>query len=152
MELTESDEQILAKWDAKKIHASSKKMMISILSHIECRDLIQSKMFFDTLSNLKLSEIDPEKYSFDEFGQHEFCSFDAIPNDLNILLKQIGFKDGNMNMNVLRAICCVAIICHSNKLWQSNLHWFGDDEKKQIFNDPEAVLRHVYKHFVIPHQ
>jgi len=123
----------------KKINASSKKLMISILSHIECRDLIQSKMFFDTLSNLKLSEIDPEKYSFDEFGQHEFSSFDAIPNDLNILLKQIGF-DGNTNVNVLRAICCVAITCHSNKLWQSNLHWLS-----AIFNDPEAVLLHVYK-------
>merc|ERR1712048_661242 len=126
------------------------KMIISILSHIECRDLIQSKMFFDTLSNLNLSEIDPDKYSFDEFGQHVFNSFDAIPNDLNILLKQIRFKNGRRKngekcWNVLRAMCCVAIFCHSNKLWQSNVHWFGDDQLKQIFNDPESVLLHVLK-------
>jgi len=150
MELAESDEQILAKFDAKNIKVSTKKMIISILSHIECRDLIQSKMFFDTLSNLNLSEIDPDKYSFDEFGQHVFNSFDAIPNDLNILLKQIRFKNGRRKngekcWNVLRAMCCVAIFCHSNKLWQSNVHWFGDDQLKQIFNDPESVLLHVLK-------
>jgi len=139
--LDKSGNAILAKWNVQKIKASTKKMMICILSHIEVRDLIQSKMFFDILSKLKMSDID-----FGAFGKSEFAVFDKIPNDLNILLKQTGFEH---KLNVLRAICCVSIICHSNKLWQSNLHWFGDDKQKQIFNDPESVLLHIYRHFVI---
>lgn len=140
--LDDSDDAVLAKWNVKTIKASTKKMISYILSRIEVRDLIQSKMFFDTLSKLKSD-------SFDEFGKNEFAVFDKIPNDFNILLKQIGF--GN-SMNVLRAICCVAIVCHSNRLWQSNLYWFGDDETKQIFESPESVLLHIYKHFVIKNQ
>merc|ERR1712130_568651 len=131
----------LNKSNVEKLKASSKKMMINILSHIEVRDLIQSKMFFDTLAKMKMSDID-----YSAFGKNEFSDFNKIPNNLNILLKQIGFRQ---NLNVLRAICCVSIICHSNKLWKDNLHWFGDDEKKQIFKDPESVLLHIYRHFVI---
>ena len=139
-----SDDVVLAKWDVKKIKPSTLEMMGTILSHIEVRDLIQSKLFFDTLAKMDMSDFD-----YDAFGKSEFSNFDKIPNDLNILLKQIGFGG---NLNVLRAICCVSIICHSNRLWQSNLDWFGDDEQKQIYRDPESVLHHIYKFFVIPNQ
>ena len=65
---------------------------------------------------------------------------------MNILLNEIGFK---YNINVLRVICCVSIVCHSNRLWRDNLEWFGDDTLKQLFNDPEGVLTTIYKNYVI---
>ena len=145
IELDKDDEKILKQWNVDKISASTKDMLIQILSRLDIRDLIQGNMFFNVLSNMKC-DVDKDKYQFDEFRNNKFAIYDKIPNDLNILLEEIGFK---YNINVLRAICCVSIICHSNRLWQDNLEWFGDDKLKQIFNDPESVLTTIYKNYVI---
>merc|ERR1739838_340033 len=52
-------------------------------------------------------------------------------------------------IDILRALCAVSILCHSNKSWQENVNWFGDDKLKQLFNDPQAVLHHIWDRFVM---
>lgn len=102
-------------------------------------------MFFATLASLPC-DLDADTYAFDEYRTHAFSKFDDIPNDLNLLLREIGCAH---NLNVLRAMCCVAIIAHSNRIWQDNLSWFGDDKLAQVFTAPEQVLQHVYRFYVM---
>lgn len=145
IKLDNDDEKIIKSWNVNNIKKSTKKMLINILTRIDIRDLIQGNMFFSVLSDMKC-DIDKDKYQFDEFRNNKYSNFDKIPNDLNILLNEIRFK---YNINVLRAICCISIICHSNRLYQDNLNWFGDDKLKQIFNNPENILLSIYKNYVI---
>jgi len=133
-------------WNVDEVQSSSMRMVESILSRIDIRDMIQSNAFFDVLSQMGGDNITEETCKLELFSQHKFADSQTIPNDLNLLLTEIGC-DGNM-VNVLRAICAVSIVCHDNKSWKANLPWFGDDESKQIFNDPKSVLQHIYDNFV----
>jgi len=112
---------------------------------MDIRDMLQSNAFFDVLTKMG-PNIREETCKLEAFSQHKYADYETIPNDLNLLLTEIGCS-GNM-VNVLRAICAVAIVCHNNKQWKANVSWFGDDELKQIFNDPKSVLQHIYDNFV----
>jgi len=146
VELDEDDQKVLEQWNPNELKPSTKQMVQEIISRIDIRDMIQVNTFFDTLAEMHC-DIDPATSTFEEFSKHKYADFETIPNDFNLLLTEIGCKY-NM-VNVLRAICAVSIVCHSNKLWKDNLSWFGDDKLKQLFNDPQSVLRYIYKEIVI---
>ena len=42
----------------------------------------------------------------------------------------------------------MAIICHSNRLWQEHLHWFGDDKLKKYLIIQISITI-IYENYVI---
>ena len=112
-----------------EIKPSIKKLVIAILSRIDNRDLIKGFSFFQALSEMNCDEQDKDKFCAQFLEKCKYRNINKISNDLNILFDQIGWKT---NFNVLRAICCVSILCHRNKAYHNNVSWFGDDIKKQI--------------------
>ena len=130
-------------FDPNEVKPSMKRMVEAIVSGVNIRDMLQSKAFFDILT--EMGDFDEESCKFEAFTNHEYSDYQHIANDFNLLwaqLAEIGCE-GDM-MLILRAICCVSIVCHSNRLWNYNLSWFGDDQLKQIFRDPKAVLQRIY--------
>jgi len=148
IDFEKSDQQIADAWNANELKASSKDLLIKLLSRIDVRDLIKGEEFFRTLTELESSgdEVDEEKFCMEFLQQCKYKDLHKVPNDLNVLFAQIGWR---LNVNVLRAICCVAILFHRNKAYHDNVEWFGDDVKKQILTDPDAVLKTVYQRYVI---
>jgi hypothetical protein len=147
LELDGNDEKALAQW-ASTVTPSMKRMVEAVVSRIDIRDMLQSKAFFDVLLGMGGPDgLNEETCKFEAFSSHKYAESKRIPNDFNLLWQEIGCK-GNM-FNILRALCAVSILCHSNKLWQENMNWFGDDKLKQLFNDPQAVLRHIFKRFLM---
>jgi len=131
-------------YDPNEVKPSMKRMVETIVSTVDIKDMLQAKAFFDVLNRMG-SDFKEETCEFEAFTKHKYSDYQHIPNDFNLLwaqLTEIGCE-GDMVL-ILRAICAVSIVCHSNKQWQDNLHWFGDDALKQIFNDPQAVLTRIY--------
>ena len=103
-----------------------------ILSRIDIRDLIKGHSFFgslDKMNDIVADEKDVDKFCDEFVKECKYKDMNDIPNDLNILFDAIGWR---MNINVLRCICCIALLFHRNKAYHDNLEWFGDDIKKQI--------------------
>eukprot|EP01083_Nonionella_stella_P013772 38730_1 len=144
VDFTKKDAEIVDEWNAKEIKPSTKQLLVDILSRMDVRGLIKGHSFFETLSNMKIPNDKENMNGFcKEFMKEcKYKDIAQIPNDLNVLFDEIGWK---MNVNVLRAMCCISILCHKNKSWHQNVGWFGDDVKKQIMADPESVLAHVYQ-------
>jgi len=139
-----------AEYDPNEATPATMRMLSSVWSRIDVRDLLQSKAFFDVLAAMGPA-VDAESCSFDKFSSHKHSDYERIPNDLGVLLTELtamGWK-GDAVL-VLRAMAAVSIVCASNRAWQRNLHWFGDDALKQLFNDPRAVLRHIHREVVLP--
>jgi len=129
-------------FNAKELKPSTKQMIQNVMSRLDIRDMLQSHAFFDILTQMG-PNLDEETCDFEAFSKHKYADYAKIPNDLNLLLAELGFK-GDI-VQVLRAICAVAIVTHNNKMYNENLWWFGDDEQKQLFNDPESVLKYIYR-------
>jgi len=132
-------------YDPNEVTPSMRNMLSNILSRIDIRDMLQAMAFFDVLTKMG-PDVDEESCEFEAFSSHKYADSSNIPNDLNLLLAELtgmGCK-GDMVL-MLRAMCAVSIQCQSNKSWQQNVHWFGDDDRKQLFNDPGAVLCHIYQ-------
>jgi len=121
-------------------------MIQDILSKFDVRGMLRANAFFDIRTKMG-PNLDAKTCKMEEFSKHKYADFNKIPNDLNLLLTDIGCKD-NM-IPVLRAMCAVSILTHRYRNWRDNLEWFGDDKLKQIFNDPHSVLKYIYKNIVI---
>jgi len=126
----------------KELKPSTKQMIQNVMSRLDIRDMLQSHAFFDILTQMG-PNLDEKTCNFEAFSKHKYADYAKIPNDLNLLLAELGFK-GDI-VQVLRAFCAVAIVTHNNKMYNENLWWFGDDEQKQLFNDPESVLKYIYR-------
>merc|ERR1712013_250124 len=128
---------------------STKRLIAAVVSRIDIRDLLQSFAFFDVLAKLGPNAFDENAYesdAFRAFSSHEFAHSERTPNDFNSLWRAMGCE---VDMTqTLRAICAVSVLCHSNRLWQDNAHWFCDDRLKQLFNDPDSVLAHIHANFL----
>jgi hypothetical protein len=137
----------MEQYDPNQVTPSMIHMVEAVVSRVDIRDMLQSKAFFDVLLEMgpDLDELDEKSCKFEAFSSHKYADSERIPNDFDLLWREIGCK-GNM-VHILRALCAVSIVCHSNKSWQENVHWFGDDKLKQLFNDPLAVLRHIHQRF-----
>merc|ERR1739838_1165775 len=129
----------MEQYDPNQVTPSMIHMVEAVVSRVDIRDMLQSKAFFDVLLEMgpDLDELDEKSCKFEAFSSHKYADSERIPNDFDLLWREIGCK-GNM-VHILRALCAVSIVCHSNKSWQENVHWFGDDKLKQLFNDPLAV-------------
>jgi len=132
---------LVKEYDPNEMKLSTKRMVQDVISRIDIRDMIQVNSFFDTLAEMPC-DVDENTFKFEAFSNGKYADYQHVPNDLNLLLKEIGCKE-DMGP-VLRAMCAVSIICHSNKLWQENIGIV-----KRIFDDPQSVLTHIYRHHVI---
>merc|ERR1711971_350175 len=138
-------------FDVSVMKPSTKRMMASILSRIDVRDILQSIAFFDVLEKLGDKAFDANAYTedmFRAFSEHRFANCQRTPNDVNLLMREIGCPEDMDQLQVLRAMCAVSVLLQSNRVWQENIDWFGDDQRRQLFNDPLSVLRHIHCHFV----
>ena len=144
--LDEDDEKVLQQYDPNQLNPSTRRMIQDILSKFDVRGMLRANAFFDILTKMG-PNLDAKTCKMEEFSKHKYAEFNKIPNDLNLLLTEIGCKD-NM-IPVLRAMCAVSILTHRYRNWRDNLEWFGDDKLKQIFNDPHSVLKYIYKNIVI---
>jgi len=138
-------------FDVRAVKNSTKRMIASVVSRIDIRDLLQSFAFFDVLEklgptalNAKANELEVD--AFRAFSTHKFAHSERTANDWNLLWRELGCK-GDVTQ-ILRAICAVSVVCHSNRSWQDNVHWFGDDRLKQLFDDPQSVLSHIHRNFL----
>jgi len=137
-------------YDAAVVTPSMVQMVSAVISRIDIRDLLTSKAFFDVLSKLGPDALEAKSNAvdFDAFSTHKFADPQRTPNDFNALWEDMNCDEKVQKVQVLRAICAVAVVCHSNRVWLDNVHWFGDDAKKQLFNDPNAVLTHIHRVFL----
>jgi len=144
------DEELFNAFDVREVKASTKLMIACVVSRIDIRDLLQSFAFFDVLDKLGPTALNNaealEADAFGAFSTHKLAHSERIANDWNLLWRELGCKGDQTQ--ILRAICAVSVLCHSNRSWQDNVHWFGDDRLKQLFNDPNAVLSHIHSHFL----
>jgi len=134
-------------YDASVVTPSMVQMVSAVVSRVDIRDLMTSKAFFDVLSKLGPDALEAKSNTvdFDAFSTHKFADPKRTPNDFNALWEDMGCDAKMDKVQVLRAICAVSLVCHSNRVWQDNVQWFGDDTLKQLFNDPNAVLTHIHR-------
>merc|ERR1712212_50137 len=140
-------------FDSRVVRPSMRRMVASIVSRVDIRDMLTAMAFFDVLDQLgpdalgeKASDVD-----FAAWGSHVYADPARTPNDFNALWREMGCAGKMDQVQVLRAICAVSLVCHSNRVWQENTHWFGDDRLKQLFNDPDAVLSHIHTNYLRTH-
>merc|ERR1719391_1499491 len=133
-----------------KAMPSMVQMVSAVVSRVDIRDLMTSKAFFDVLSKLGPDALETKSNTvdFDAFSTHKFADPKRTPNDFNALWEDMGCDAKMDKVQVLRAICAVSIVCHSNRSWQDNVQWFGDDRLKQLFDDPQSVLSHIHRNFL----
>merc|ERR550525_1242974 len=75
VQLKGDDEKIAAQYDPKDISPATLRVVQSIVSRLDIRDMIRADAFFETLAEMP-SDIEPKTYAFGEFTKHPYANFD----------------------------------------------------------------------------